>query len=299
MSNKKSALGRGFDMLMPTDVDTTLLESDGERVQKLYITDIFPNPDQPRRIFDDAALEELALSIKQYGVLQPLIVSPGPVKGNYILIAGERRWRAAKIAGLDKLPAIVRTSKELEQLEIALVENIQRVDLSPLETAASIRRLHDMFNQSYDDIARRLGKAPSTVNNIVRLLQLSPAAQESLRQEKISEGHARSILALKDFPDKQQELLMLIQKQGWSVRQAEQFVVATKESAKAGEVPDSVVAEKRTKPSNPATEALSKSLQRPVTIKHMAKGGRLEIGFKTQEDLDELLALLARTSRPR
>lgn len=291
MAVKKQALGKGFEVLMPSGLDTSLLDTEGERVQNLFISIVFPNPDQPRRIFDDLALEQLAESIRQHGILQPLIVSPGPVHGNYIIIAGERRYRAAKIAGLQKVPAIVRTSKELEQLEIALVENIQRVDLSPLETAASIHRLHDLFSQSYDDIAKRLGKAPSTVNNIVRLLQLSPAATDALRTDKISEGHARSILALKDFPEAQAELLLLIQKNGWSVRQAEQFVVATKAGAE-----DTVVAEKRTKASNPATEMLSKSLHRPVSIRHLAKGGRLEIGFTTNEDLDELLGLLKKIS---
>lgn len=287
MPNKKPALGRGFEVLMPTGFDKALLDNQGERVQNLLITTVFPNPDQPRRFFDDLALEQLADSIKQYGILQPLIVSTTNTPDRYIIVAGERRYRASMLAGLKNIPAIVRTSKELEQLEIALVENIQRVDLSPLETAASIHRLHDLFSQSYDDIAKRLGKAPSTVNNIVRLLQLSPAAQQALREQKISEGHARSILALKDFPAEQEELLSLTQKRGWSVRQAEQFVVATKDGAK-----DSVAAQKRTKASNPATEALSKSLKRPVSIKHMAKGGRLEIGFTTPQDLEKLLHLL-------
>jgi len=287
MAGRKSALGRGFDVLMPTDLDTTLLKNDEERVQNLLITTIFPNPDQPRRIFDDTALEEMAESIKRFGILQPLIVSPTKERDRYIIIAGERRYRASKLAGLEKLPAIVRTSQELEQLEIALVENIQRVDLSPLETAASIHRLHDLFSQSYDDIAKRLGKAPSTVNNIVRLLQLSPAAQDALRNQKISEGHARSILALKDFPEAQTELLLLIEKNGWSVRQAEQFVVATKAGGQTAKV-----AEKHTKASNPETEALSKMLARPIAIKRMAKGGRLEIGFTTQEDLESLIEKL-------
>jgi len=287
MANKNLHLGKGFDMLMPTDFDGTLLEKQGERVQNLLISTVFANPDQPRRFFEDLALEQLADSIKQYGILQPLIVSPAKEADRYIIVAGERRFRAAMLAGLKNVPAIIRTSKELEQLEIALVENIQRVDLSPLETAASIQRLHEMFSQSYDDIAKRLGKAPSTVINIVRLLQLPPAATEALRLEKISEGHARSILSLKDSPAEQQELLSLIQKNGWSVRQAEQFVVATKSGAE-----NTKVAEKRTKASNPATEALSKSLKRPVSIKHTAKGGRLEIGFTTNEDLAKLLELL-------
>lgn len=284
---KKSVLGKGFDVLMPTDLNVNILKQEGERVQNLFVNTVFPNPDQPRHFFDELALEQLAESIKQYGILQPLIVSPTNEPEHYIIVAGERRWRAAKIAKLDKVPAIVRTSKELEQLEIAIVENIQRVDLSPLEQAASIHRLHDLFNVSLDEIARRLGKAPSTVNNIVRLLQLTPAAQQALREEKITEGHARSILSLKDFPEAQQELLVLIQKNGWSVRQAEQFVVATKNGER-----DTKAAQKRTKPSNPATEALSKHWNRPISIKHMAKGGKLEIGFTSQYDLDKLIEML-------
>lgn len=292
MVNKKSVLGRGFDVLMPTGLDTSLLESDTERVQNLLISSITPNPDQPRRFFDDLALNQLADSIKQYGVLQPLIVTAGASQGSYILIAGERRWRAAGIAGIKKVPSIVRTSQELEQLEIALVENIQRVDLSPLETAASIQKLHDIFNQSYDDIAKRLGKATSTVNNIVRLLQLPPSATSALQEDKISEGHARTLLSLKESPTAQEELLILIQQRGWSVRQAEQFVVATKSGEK-----DTKVVQKRIKANNPKTEALSKTLSRPVSIKHMAKGGRLEIGYTTQEDLSNLLELLGTINR--
>lgn len=287
MPNKKSALGKGFDALMPTNFDNSLLEQQGERVQKLLITSILANPDQPRRHFDEEALQQLADSIKQFGILQPLIVASTNDSNSYVIVAGERRWRAAQIAGLDKVPVIVRTSQELEQLEIALVENIQRVDLSPLETAASIQRLHELFSVSYQDIAKRLGKAESTVNNIVRLLQLPDQAIEALKSEKISEGHARSVLALKASPEKQLELLELIQERGWSVRQAEQFVVATK----AGET-DTKAAQVRTKVSNPATEALSKTWNRPISIKHTAKGGRLEIGFTTPEDLEKLLKFL-------
>jgi len=282
MTVKNKGLGRGFDVLMPTGLDKALLEDAGERVQNLSISSIEPNPDQPRRIFDDEALRQLAESIKRYGVLQPLIVSPNGDK--YIIIAGERRWRASKLAGLEKVPAIARTSKELEQLEIALVENIQRVDLSPMEQAVSIARLHDLFAMSFDDIAKRLGKAPSTVNNIVRLLQLPEEAQEALRKEKISEGHARSVLALKDYPEAQKELLKQIQKHGWSVRQAEQFVVATKSNSGNTEK-----AEKRTVNETPETKKLSSMLKRPVTITNTAKGGKLQIGYKSQEDLEQLL----------
>ena len=285
--SKHKGLGKGFDVLMPTGFSVTALEETGERVQKLFIKDISPNPDQPRRIFEDEALRQLSDSIKQYGILQPLIVSPSEESGKYIIIAGERRYRASKLAGLEKVPAIVRTAKELEQLEIALVENIQRVDLSPMEQAMSVARLHDLFAVSYDDIAKRLGKAPSTVNNIVRLLQLPEDAQEALRNERISEGHARSILALKDYSEAQAELLKSILKHGWSVRQAEQFVVATK--SENGDIKKSKT---RTANQTPETIKLSDMLKRPVTIAHSAKGGKLQIGYSSQEDLDQLIKSL-------
>lgn len=286
MAAKHSVLGRGFDALMPTGMNTNLLSSDDERVQKLLITMVEPNPDQPRRTFDEEALKQLAESITQHGILQPLIVTR-VASDKYQIVAGERRWRASKLAGLKELPVIVRTTEQLEQLEIALVENIQRVDLAPLETAASIQRLHDIFSVSYEQIAKRLGKAESTVNNIVRLLQLPEEAISALRDGKITEGHARSILALKALPEKQKELLDLIIKNNWSVRQAEQFVVATKAGIKSTKA-----AEKKTVPQNPATVALSKKWQRPVSIKRTAKGGRVEIGFSNDNDLDRLLGLL-------
>jgi ParB family chromosome partitioning protein len=285
-AKQQKGLGKGFDILMPSGVGESLLNRGDDRVQNVFITSISANPDQPRRTFDDQALNELADSIKQHGVLQPLLVSPKGA-GQYVIIAGERRWRASKLAGLDKVPAIVRTAEELEQLELAMVENIQRVDLAPLEQAATISRLHELFHISMEEISKRLGKAPSTVANILRLLQLPPAAQEALQSGRITEGHARAVLALKDYPEQQQQLLLLIQKQGWSVRQAEQFVVATKSDAKS---PDK--AEKRTAEKTPETEQLSKILKRDVTVKHMAKGGRLVIRFKTDDDLENLIELL-------
>lgn len=285
-AKNQRGLGKGFDVLMPEGLENVLIEQNKDRVQNLFIKDITPNPDQPRRDFDDASLKELAESIEQYGVLQPLLVT-SVGEGKYQIIAGERRWRASKLAGLDKVPVVVRTAKDLEQLEMALVENIQRVDLSPLEQATSIQRLHDLFHVNIEEIARRLGKASSTVTNIVRLLQLPPAAQDALQQNRISEGHARSILALKDYPEQQEQLLLLIQRNGWSVRQAEQFVVATKSGATAPEK-----AQKRTATVTPETKELSRVLNRQVTVNHMAQGGRLVIRFKTDEDLDDLISLL-------
>jgi len=280
-------LGRGFDVLIPQDVDTTILFDDHEKVQKLSVNSLIPNPDQPRTTFDEEALKQLAESIKQYGVLQPLIVTPHG-KGTYAIVAGERRWRAAQLAGEKKVPAIVRTTKELERLEIALVENVQRVDLSPLEQALSIERLHQQFSMTYEAIAKRLGKASSTVNNIVRLLQLPKEAQKALTEGRIFEGHARAILSLKDNPDKQQELLNNILRYGWSVRQAEQFVVSFREGYK-----ESKAARERMQTETPETKQLSKKLGgMPVHIRRMAKGGKLEIRFKSDEELGRILRSL-------
>lgn len=284
---KKSGLGKGFDALIPQDFDKSLLFDDQERIQKLALDVIEPSPDQPRQHFDQQALEQLAQSIKSYGVLQPLVVTPGK-GGMFAIVAGERRWRAAQLAGLQAIPAIVRTTKELERLEIAIVENVQRVDLSPLEQALSIERLHQQFNMTYDSIAQRLGKAQSTINNTVRLLQLPEAARTALHEQKISEGHARQILALKDAPDKQTELLEAIVRQGWSVRQAERFVTSVKDGFR-----DTKATKARMQTETPATKNLSKRIGAPVHIKRLAKGGKLEIAFKSDEELDKIIQSLS------
>ncbi|GAC1499795.1 MAG: ParB/RepB/Spo0J family partition protein [Candidatus Saccharimonadales bacterium] len=282
----KRGLGRGFEALLPSDFDKSILLSADDRIQKIPIDQLRANPHQPRQHFDKTALDELASSIKQYGVIQPLVVSP--VKdGKYTLIAGERRWRASIIAKIKNVPAIIRSSEELEQLEVALVENVQRVDLSPLDQAISIEKLHQQFSMSYADIAKRLGKAVTTVINIARLLQLPENARLALTERKITEGHARSILALKGDLDKQTYLLNTIIKQGWSVRQAEQFVV----SVKAG-VHEVKKAHARTELENPTTKTLSKKYKTPVYIRRTARGGKLEITFKSDAELDRIVGLL-------
>lgn len=284
-SAPKRGLGRGFDALISDDFDKSLLLTSDDKVEKIPVDQLQANPHQPRSHFDDAALAELADSIKRHGVVQPLVVTP--VKnGKYTLIAGERRWRASRLAGLKNVPAIIRSSEELEQLELALIENVQRVDLSPLEQAVSIERLHSQFNLSYDIIAKRLGKANSTVNNTVRLLGLPEAARAALAAGKISEGHARAILALKGDPERQTYLLNAITGQGWSVRQAERFVT----SVKAG-VREVKQAHARTETETPATRQLSKKLGTPVNIRRTARGGKLEIGFKNDTELERIINL--------
>jgi ParB family transcriptional regulator, chromosome partitioning protein len=274
-------LGRGLESLLPVDFDKSLLTSD-ERIQNLFIADITANPNQPRKQFDGQALSELASSIREHGVLQPIIVLPRKDNG-YEIIAGERRWRASQIAGLKTIPAVVREKAKLQRLEIALIENVQRVDLSPLEQAVSIEHLHGQFNLSYQQIAQKLGKAAPTVNNIVRLLQLPDTARDALQSGRITEGHARAILALKGQPELQHRLLELIQGQAWSVRQAEQFVTAHKEGLKT-----SKAVSQRSVKETTETKKLSKKLGAKVTIHHTAKGGKLEVHFKNDGQLADL-----------
>ncbi|MCA9333299.1 ParB/RepB/Spo0J family partition protein [Candidatus Saccharibacteria bacterium] len=283
MSAKKTGgLGRGIDSLISTNFDRSILTDENERVQKLFIKDISPLKNQPRTLFDTNALNELAASIKQYGVLQPLIVSKD---GNsFTIIAGERRWRAAQIAGLEKVPAIVRGQKQQEKLEIALIENVQRVDLSPLETAVAVEKLHQDFNLTYNDIAKRLGKASTTINNTVRLLQLPKEALLALQENKITEGHARAILSVKDSPKNQLELLKNILSKHWSVRQAEQYVISLKQGAKT-----STQLDKKMASTTPETIKLGNKLKTNVSIKRTARGGRVEIHFKNDDQLKELL----------
>lgn len=286
--SKKVGLGRGFDALLPQDFDKSLVFDENDRIQQLAIADLIPNPEQPRQHFEETALKQLASSIKQYGIIQPLVAMPLPkAKGQYSIVAGERRWRAAQLAGLAKVPVIVRTHKELERLEIAIVENVQRVDLSPLEQAVSIERLHQQFTMTYEAIADRLGKATSTVNNIVRLLQLPEPARDALHKRQISEGHARAILSLKDAPEKQAELLKSIIAQDWSVRQAERFVTSFKQGFK-----DPKAAKARMQTETPATKKLGARIGAPVHIRRTAKGGKLEIGFKSDEELAKILSAI-------
>jgi ParB family chromosome partitioning protein len=281
----KRGLGRGFDSLISSDFDKSILLTSDDRIEKVPIGQLQPNPHQPRKHFDEAALNELAASIKRHGVVQPLIVTP--VKdGKYTLIAGERRWRASKLAGLKDVPAIIRDREELDHLEVALIENVQRVDLSPLEQAVSIERLHEQFNLSYDDIAKRLGKAHSTVNNTVRLLRLPSAARDALAAGKISEGHARAILALKGDETRQSYLLKTVIEHGWSVRQTERFVLSVKAGTK-----NTKKVHEHVSTDTPATKKLSKKLGTPVQIRRTARGGKLEIAFASDSELERILNL--------
>lgn len=283
---QKRGLGKGFESLLPSNLDKSLLLSPEDRINKLPLDKIFPNPDQPRKNFDDDSLKELSQSIKKYGVIQPILVTPGD-NGTYIIVAGERRFRASKLAKVDTIPAVVHKRKELERIEVALIENVQRVDLSPLETALTVEKLHQQFNLSYEEIGKSLGKASSTVTNIVRLLNLPEAAKKALSENKISEGHSRQILALNGKPDKQTLLLNSIINLGWSVRQAEQFVTGVKSGIR-----EESKAKAQTIAQTKDTKKLSLLFGSPVSLKRMARGGKLEITYKDEDDLKRIMQII-------
>ena len=283
-NNKKSALGRGMETLLPKDFDKTILSSENERINKVEIELIQPDKNQPRKDFNEDSLKDLSESIRVHGILQPLIVTRPSDEGIYTIIAGERRWRASKLANLKSLPVIVRNEEDRNKLEIALIENIQRVDLSPLEQAKSVYELHKNFNVTYDEIGKRLGKSGKTIANNARLLQLPQAAMDALNRNDITEGHARSLLSLSGIPDRQKELLESIIKGGWSVRQAERWVVALKKIGL-----DSKTAHERVKTENLLTKKLGTIIKAPVSLKRTAKGGRLEISFKDEDDLKRII----------
>jgi ParB family chromosome partitioning protein len=279
MSSKKPALGRGFEGLIPTGFDVSEVASAGEHIRQLSIEELVANPDQPRKQFDQSALEELSQSIKEHGIIQPLVATPH--KDKYRIVAGERRYRASKLAGLKKVPVIIRNHQELEELEIALVENVQRVDLSPLEQAVSIIRLRDQFSLTATQIAHKLGKAETTISNIVRLLNLPKEAITALQNNKISEGHARAILALKNDKNLQLELLKKIENDKLSVREAEAFVRVHKKNI-----------EHKISSIDKQTQARLNVLKnRGIYVKLQPKkqGGTIQISYKNDGQLQEIL----------
>lgn len=284
MVKKLSGLGRGLDALLPSNFATEeVIVGSRSGVEEIDITYISPKIGQPRTVFDEEKIEQLSYSIKEHGILQPLVLVEVS-NDEYVIIAGERRFRAAKKAGLKKVPAVVRTASELQQLELALVENIQREDLGSLEQATSIKRLHEEFGQSYEQIAKRLGKAQTTVVNLVRLLGLGEKYQKALADGKISEGHARALLALAKNPDAQEQLFGYIVSQHWSVRRAELFVTSFKESSGSKEKTAA-----RLLTETKETKSLAARLNRDVRIQRTAKGGKVTIAFKDDADLQLLL----------
>ena len=215
---KKTGLGKGLDALFgPTPEEEQVKEDDV--LKNLKITEVEPNREQPRKNFNQEALEELADSIREYGLIQPIIVSEK--EGYYSIIAGERRWRACKLAGLEEIPAIVREDDEKKNKEISLIENMQREDLNPVEKAMGIKTLIDNYGMSQEEVAKKLGKSRSTIANSIRVLNLEPRVLEFAKQGKISEAHCKLLLAITD-PEKQYLTAVDIIERGTTTRELEQ-----------------------------------------------------------------------------
>ena len=269
MSAKKRGLGRGFSSLIPDDIldesfDPTAIED--ERIsdlRQIKISQVFPDPDQPRRNFDQEALDRLAISIGEHGVLQPIVVIPRGDK--YMIVAGERRWRAAKI------PALVRTLSDQHKLELSLIENIQRSDLNPIETATAYLKLRDQFNLSLDVIAKRMGaKSVSTVSNKMRLLKLPKSVQKKLASGDIREGQIRPLIGLDESVVV--DITNKIIKEGWSARKVEQLIVAMKKQ-QPKETPESKKqVETAAAVYNKQIENISNKLGTKVKIRSNSKG---------------------------
>ena len=279
---RKPGLGKGLDALIPsTPVKAPTSKQDG--VVKIDISTIIPNPHQPRREMKAEELNDLANSIQEHGIIQPLIVQPINEKGQHILIAGERRFRAAQKIGLIKVPAIERKVSEQEQLELALIENVQRSDLSALDTAYAYQQLVDEFNMTQEEIAKRVGKSRVSVTNTIRLLKLPDTVQQALAENLISEGHARALLQL-STTQAQLAVLETIIRLEYSVRQTEELV-----RQYGGEKKKKT--EKKTTPPEIADlqNRLEARIGMPVKLQHSGKQGKLVITYYNSEDLDTLL----------
>lgn len=281
---QRTGLGKGLDALIPGgDAETRTVVAGG--VQQASVESISRNPRQPRVQFDAGEIEELAASIREHGIIQPLIVSPGR-GGNFTLIAGERRLQAAKRAGLKTVPIIVRQASDRQLLELALIENIQRADLGPLEEAEAYQHLVQDFGLSQEQVAERVGKSRVAVTNTLRLLGLSAKVKQALVDKYITEGHARALLGLTSAKA-QEAALQTVLKLGMSVRQTEGLV-----RKMGGEKPKA-----KPKPRVPADvldleRKLRSSLGTKVVLKHGKKGGAVTIYYYSDEELDTLLERL-------
>lgn len=290
----KRGLGRGFDSLIPsTLIDETFdptAEQDVKlsKLQEIAIDDIQPDADQPRRFFDEKALNELAESVKEHGIIQPIVVTPQGKK--FLIVAGERRWRAASLAGLKTVPAIVRTLSGQHRLEISLIENLQRRDLNPIETATAYLKLREQFNMTLEEIGHRVGgKSVSGVSNTLRLLKLPKKVQEAVFDGKMSEGQARPLIGLPE--DVMMRVFERIINEDWSTRKIEQWIALWKQEK---ENTAKNVAKTTGQPHSDALKELTKRFNSSVSIRTNAKGaGKVIIPFKSEEDFERVRKLLS------
>lgn len=280
MAMKKTGLGKGLDALFSTPVVSEDIE-DKEFVKQIKINEIEPNKTQARKVFDDEAIEELANSIKEYGVIQPIIVTK---KSNYYeIVAGERRWRASKRAGLDVIPAIIRDDNEQKNQEISLIENIQREDLNPVDKALGIKSLIDEYHLKQEEIAKILGKSRSGIANSIRILNLSPQVLELAKEGKLTEGHCRQLLMETD-PVKQYSLALRIINNNQTVRQIEAKLQR----------------KKNVQEFDPKYEVIYRDIEDKFTgffgtkvkVDAGKRRGKIVIEYRTNEDLERILGLI-------
>ena len=279
---KKSGLGRGLDALIPGWQEDAL-PTVSDKVTSVAVEKIDPNPQQPRKSFDPEQLEDLAASIRQHGIIQPLILIPGDQNDRYFLIAGERRLRAAKLAGMAEVPAIIRTASEQEQLEFAIIENVQREDLNPLERARAYQNLLDGFSLTHDDIARQVGKSRVSVTNSLRLLNLPELAQEALSNGEISEGHARALLGLSGNKAIEAALESVVSL-NLNVRQTEALV-----NKLSGKISRPTAKQPRPAEIEDLENRLRQFFHTKVNLTRSARGGTISIAFYSDEELNAIL----------
>ncbi|MEY4360733.1 MAG: chromosome partitioning protein ParB [Actinomycetota bacterium] len=298
MASRRGGLGRGLDSLIPGGGAQP--PAGGSALIEIPVKDLSPNPHQPRVHFDEESLNDLSASIREIGVLQPVLVRQLP-NGSYQLIAGERRWRAAQRAGLTTVPAVVKTTDDMASMEQALVENLHRQDLSPLEEASAFQQLIDDFNLTHDDVAKRVGKSRSAITNTLRLLNLPPAVQGLLADGRLSAGHARALLGTSDRAF-QEQLARRAASEQWSVRAVEEAIrdrsgaseVGTggtktgsggsSSGAKSTKLPQAGLLE--------LEELLGDYLSTRVSVKMASGKGSVTIEFADLEDLERIYRLM-------
>lgn len=296
MTQKRSALGRGLDSMFPARE----IQTEGSTaINEIRVADIQPNPDQPRTIFDQEALEELSASIGELGIIQPLSLRLLP-DGTYQIIAGERRWRAARMAGLQTVPAYVRTASDAELTEMALIENIQREDLNAIEVALALRKLIDTYSLTQERLAERLGKKRATIANHLRLLRLPAEIQLGLRDRRIDMGHARALLGVDD-PKVQLRLYNMILREDASVRQVEEMARRSREQKAECGGPS---AERPKAAARPQADydAFRRELSAvfPVNVKFARRDdgrGSITLRFDNDDELQQLVALFDKLRR--
>lgn len=287
----KRALGKGLGAMLSVE---GIPASSGDSVVELKINDISPNEGQPRKNFDDTSLQELASSISESGVIQPIIVQKK--NGGYRIVAGERRWRAARIAGLTVIPAIVRELSDRETMVQALLENLQREDLNPIEEAYAMQNLLKTHKLTQEQLAKKLGKPRATIANTMRLVNLDDSLQEYIRRGDLSEGHAKVILSLKDKEDQKMAAEMILQKE-MNVRQAEIYVKKileakeNPEAPKAVELPDERVSLSVKEVETKLKKQLGSRVKLKLTDRSVGKG-KIVIEYKDYDDLDRLISIL-------